>query len=76
MVIMHFSPVVVTLDHLSPTTVHCYCGGNNTGDEGEVSADRFAEIFDFSYCRDVADSVIKRFFQVAISEVLDGGYVV
>ena len=63
MVGMHFSPVVVTLDHPSPTTVPCYCGVNNTGDEGEVGVDRFAELLDLSSERDVADFVIRRFFE-------------
>ena len=76
MVSMHFSPVFVTLDHPSPTIVHCDCGGNNTGDEGEVGVDRFAELLDFSSGRDVADFVIRSFFREAISEVLGGGYVV
>ena len=62
MVSMQFSPIVVTLDHSSPTTVHCDCGRNNTGDEGEVGVNRFVEILDFSYGRDVADFVIRRFF--------------
>ena len=62
MVSMHFSPVVVTLDHPIPTTVHCDCGGNTTGDEGEVGVDRFAELLDFSSGRDVVDFVIRRFF--------------
>ena len=73
MVIMHFSPVVVTLDHLSPTTVHCYCGGNNTRDEGEVGLDRFAELIDFSSGRDVADFVIRRFFENPSLRSLMGG---
>ena len=76
MVSMNFSPVVVTLDHPSPTTVHCDCGGNNTGDEGEIDVDHFAELLDFSSGRDVTDFVIRRFFREAISKVLDGGYVV
>ena len=63
MVSLHFSPVVVTLDHPSPTTVHCDCGGNNTGGEGEVGVDRFAELLDFSSGRDVAYFVIRRFFE-------------
>ena len=62
MVSMHFSSVVVTLDHPSPTTVRCDCGGNNTGYEGEVGVDRFAELLDFSSGRDVADFVIRRVF--------------
>ena len=62
MVSMHFSTVVVTLDHPSPTTFHCDYGGNNTGDEGEIGVDRFAELLDFSSGRDVADFVIRRFF--------------
>ena len=61
MVSMHFSSVVVTLDHPSPTTVNF--GGNNTGYEGDVGVDRFAELLDFSSSRDVADSVIRRFFR-------------
>ena len=64
MVSMHFSPVIVTLDHPSLTTVHCDCGGNNTGDEGEVGVDRFAELIDFSSGRDVADFVIRRFLRI------------
>ena len=76
MVSMHFSSVVVTLDHPSPTTVCCDCGGNNTGYEGEVGVDRFAEILDFSSGRDVADFVIIRVFLESIYEVLYGGYVV
>ena len=60
----------------NPNTVHCDCDGNNTGDEGEVGVDRFAELHDFSSGRDVADFVIRRFFLEAIYEVLDGGYVV
>ena len=63
MVSMYFSPVVVTFDHRSPTTVHCDCGGNNTGYEGEVGVDGFAELLVFSSSRDVADSVIRRFFR-------------
>ena len=63
MVSMHFSPFVVTLDHPSPTTVPCECGGNNKGDEGDVGVDRFAELLDFSSDRDVADFVIRRFFK-------------
>ena len=73
---MHFIPVIVTLDHPRPTTVHCDYGGNNTGDEGEVGVDRFEELLGFSSGRDVADFVIRRFFREAISKVLDGGYVV
>ena len=61
MVSMHFSPVVVTLDHPSPTTVPCDYGVNNTGDEEEVGVDRFAELLDFSSDRDIADSVIRIF---------------
>ena len=76
MVSMNFSPVFVTLYHPTPTTVHCDCGRNNTGYEGEVGVDRFVELLDFSSGRDVADFVIIRFFQESISEVLDGGYVV
>ena len=63
MVSMHFGPAVVILDHPSPTALHCDCGGNNTGDEGEVDVDQFAELLDFSYGRDVADFVIRRFFR-------------
>ena len=59
---MHFSPVVVTLDHPIPNKVHRDCGGNNTGDEGEVRVDRFVELLDFSSGRDAADFVIIRFF--------------
>ena len=73
---MHLSPVVVTLVHPIPTTVQRDCAGNNTGDEGEVGVDRFGEILDFSSGRDVVDYVIRRFFREAISEVLDGGFVV
>ena len=62
MVSMHFSSVVFSLDHPSPTTVCCDCGGNNTGYEGEVGVDRFAEILDFGSGRDVADFVIIRVF--------------
>ena len=76
MVSMHFSPVVVTLYHPSTTTVNCDCGGNNTGEEGEVGVDRFSELFGFSSGRDVADFAIRRFFLEDISEVLDGVYVV
>ena len=63
MIRMHFGPVVVILDHPSPTTVHCDCGGNNTGDEVEVGVDRFLEHLDFSSGRDGADFVIIRFFE-------------
>ena len=59
---MHFSPVVVTLDNLIPTTVHCVFGGNITGYEVEVGVDRFAELLDFSSGRYVADFVIRRVF--------------
>ena len=76
MVSMHFSSFVVTLDHPSPTTFPCECGGNKTGDEGEVGVDCFAELLDFSSDRDVADFAIIRFFREAIYEVLDGEYVV
>ena len=62
MVSMHLGRVVVILDYPSPTTVYCYCGGNNKEDEGEVGVDRFWEILDFSYGRDVADFVIRSFF--------------
>ena len=62
MVSMYFSPVIVTFDHRSPTTVHCDCGGNHTGDEVDVGVDRFAELLDFSSGRDVADFVIRRVF--------------
>ena len=62
MVSMHFGPVLVILDHPSPTTVHCDCGGNKTGDEGEVGVDRFAEVLGFSSGRDGADFVIISFF--------------
>ena len=73
MVSMHFSPVFVTLDHPSPTIVHCDFGGNNTGDEGEVGVDRFAELLDFSSGRDVADFVIRRFFENPSLRSLMGG---
>ena len=76
MVSMNFSPVVVTSDHPIPTKVFCDCGGNNTGDQGEFGVERFAELLDFSSDRDVADFLIRRFFQEAIYEVLDGEYVV
>ena len=62
MVSMHFGPVVVILDHPSPTTVHCDCGGNNTSNEVEVGVDLFAELLGFSSGRDGADFVIRRFF--------------
>ena len=68
---LHFSPVVVTLDHPSPTTVHCGCGGNNTGDEGEVGVDRFADLLDFSYGRDGAYFLIRRVFLEAIVSFWD-----
>ena len=61
MVSIHFSVDVVTLDHPSPTTVQCDCGGNNAGDEEEVVVDHFAELLDFSSGRDVADFVMRRF---------------
>ena len=76
MVSIHFSPFIVTLDHPIPTTVHCDYGGNNTGDEVEVGVDRFEELLGFSSGRDVTDFVIRRFFREAISEIIDGGYVV
>ena len=62
MISMHFSPVVVTLDYPSSTTVHCDCGGNKTGYEGEVGVDRFAGLLDFSSGRYVADFVSRRVF--------------
>ena len=42
MVSMHFSTVVVTLNYPSPSTVHCDCDGNNTGDDCRINFGKLA----------------------------------
>ena len=73
MVSMNFSPVLVTLDHPSPTTVPCDFGVNNKRNEGEFGVDRFAELLESSSDRDVADFVIIIFFEKPSMRSLMGG---